>query len=137
MFPSHDQDLIIDSVALGIGTSTTLTTHNIPKLTLVRNPTGGGIIGSALAVAQNQNRNFGSSKTLTVDAYAGSNSYTVTGGNNIAQFYQGTNGRLFANIGFALTKGDSIAMTLQPNFSVGSTTVYGAWICHLKDPNEA
>lgn len=134
---NEDQNLIIDSFAVGIGKpSGTANQQDIPVITLVRNPTGGGIVGSALPVAQNQNRNFGSSKTLTADIYAGSNTFDVTGGDNIAQFFQGVNGRLFASIGFELTKGDSAALTINPMLNAGSFSCYGAFICHLTDADE-
>lgn len=133
---NEDRNLIVDAIAVGVGTSPGITFAGTPTLKLLRNPTAGTLIDNTLAVAQNQNRNFGSSKTLTADAYAGSNSYTLTGGNEIAQFYQSSNGRLFADIGFELTKGDSIGMYVDSKLTAGSFFCYAAWIAHLRDAKE-
>jgi hypothetical protein len=128
---NEDRDLVIEALAVGVGN--TGTHSDIGNITLVRNPTGGDLITDATAVSMNQNRDFGSNKTLTVDDYKGKSGGTLTGGNNIAQFYQGANGRLFADINLILPKGSSIGITYDPNLSSGSVNAYAAIICYLKD----
>ena len=79
---NEDKDLVIEAIA--IGSFEGITHSDDPYITLVRNPTGGDLISDATAVSMNQNRNFGSNKTLSADAYKGKVSGTVTGGDNIA-----------------------------------------------------
>jgi hypothetical protein len=106
-------------------------------VTLKRNPTGGTLISGATNVDMNQNRNFGSNIALTADVYKGASGNTVTGGNDIAQFYQTGQGRLFASIGFDLPKGSSIAIEIDPNLSSGSVNVYAAIIGYVRDAANA
>lgn len=127
---NEDQDLNIVAIAVGVGAGTT---SDIGEITLVRNPTGGDLISDATAVSMNQNRNFGSTKTLTANAYKGKSGGTLTGGNNIALFYQGSSGRLFASIDFVIPKGQSMAITYDPKLSSGNTKAYAAVICYLRD----
>jgi hypothetical protein len=124
---NEDRDLIIEAIAVGVDSSGT--TGNDSIVTLVRNPTS---VSFSTAVDMNQNRNFGSSKTLTADAYKGAEAATITGGNDIAQFYMDAGSRLFAPIAFTLSKGDSIAVKIDTDTTAGTTNVYAAIICHLK-----
>jgi hypothetical protein len=126
---NEDNPFIVDSIALGVGTGTT---SDIGELYLVKNPTGGSIVSNASAVDMNENRNFGSSNVITADTYKGASGNTFSDGSDMALFYQGSSGRLFANIGIELTKGDSVGFRYQPNLSAGSTNVYAAIIGHLK-----
>ncbi len=82
-----------------------------------------------------QKQDFFSSKTLTADVYKGAEAATVTGGNEIIQFYQSAGGRLFGTIDLVLTKGDSLAVTIDTNTSSGTTNVYCALVTHLKNNN--
>ena len=124
---NEDRDLIIEAIAVGVDSAGT--TGNDTILTLVRNPTS---VNFSTAVDMNQNRNFGSSKTLTADVFKGVEGSTITGGNDIAQFYMDAGSRLFANIGFVVPKGDSLALKIDTDTTAGTTNVYGAVICHLK-----
>jgi hypothetical protein len=121
--------LHLTAVAVGIGVLPSPT--EIGKITLVRNPTAGTIVDNALAVAQNQNRDFGSAKTLDVDVYKGAEGYTLTNGDDIAQFYQTGNGRLFAPIDFNIPQGASLGIKIDINDSTGGS-VYAALIGHLE-----
>jgi len=127
------EDFVVEALAIGIGTGAV---SEIGTLTLVRNPTGGDLITDATAVDMNANRNFGSNQTLeaTTLAYKGKSGGTITGGADIAQFYQGTNGRLFATINFILPKGASLGIRYNPNLSSGNVVAYCAVIGFLKDP---
>ena len=105
------------------------------EIKIVRNPTAGTLIDGATAVDMNQNRNFGSNNTLADSlAYKGAEGNTVTDGDDIIQFYTGAGSRLFASINLVLTKGSSIAVTIDTNTSSGTTNVYAALVLHLKDP---
>ena len=125
---NETKDLIIEAIAVGVDSAGT--TGNDSLITLVRNPTS---VSFSAAVDMNQNRNFGSSKTLTADVYKGAEAATITGGNDIAQFYMDAGSRLFADIGFILTKGDSLALKLDTDTTAGTTNVYAAVVCYLKE----
>lgn len=131
---NEDKDLVIESVAFGAGAGTT---SDIGEITVERNPTGGDLISDATAVSINQNRNFGSNKSLTATVYKGKSGGTSTGGNDIILFYHGTSSRLYASINMVLPKGSSMAITYDPKLSSGSIKAYAAVICYLKDPEGA
>lgn len=126
---NEDTDLIIDAVAIGSGTGTT---SDMGEITIVRNPTGGDLISDATAVSMNQNRNFGSSKTLSVLAYKGKSGGTLTGGNDIILLYQSTNSRLFASVILQVPKGSSVGIEYDPKLSSGTIKAYCAAVCYLK-----
>jgi hypothetical protein len=135
MYFKNDEDLpfVIDAVAVGFKTGTQA---DIGTITLVRNPTAGTLIDAATNVDMNQNRNFGSSKTLksTSLAYkATASGQTFTDGDDIAIFAQSDTGRLFATIDFELPKGSSVGVQVDPNLSSGTIEVYVALIGYLKD----
>lgn len=123
-----ERDLDIENVAIGVSDGTV---SDIGELILVRNPTGGDIISDGTAVDMNQNRNFGSPKTLTVDVYKGKDGGTLSGGNDYALFFQGDNTRLFTDLDTILPRGTSLGITYNPKLSSGSVNVYVALILHL------
>lgn len=127
---NEDQDFIVESIAVGIGSAGTVTDSSI--ITLVRNPTS---VSFSAAVDINQNRDFGSNKTLTADVFKGAEAATITGGDDLALFYQAAGGRLFAAIDFVLQKGNSLAIKVDTQTSSGTTNVYAAIIGHLKNPD--
>lgn len=129
---NEDKDLVIEAIA--IGSFEGITHTDDPYITLVRNPTGGDLITDGTAVSMNQNRNFGSSKTLTADNYKGKVSGTLTGGNDIAILQVNPATRSYFGINFILTKGSSLGIKLTANVSSGSANYYSAIICYLKDP---
>jgi hypothetical protein len=126
---NETQVLVIEALAVGVGSAGTTTDVSVVKV--VRNPTS---VSYSTAVDMNQNRNFGSSKTLTADAYKGAEGATSTGGNDAIQFFMGSGTRLFAPINLLLPKGSSMAINIDTNTSAGTTNVYAALVCYLKDP---
>lgn len=128
---NEDKDFVVEAVALGSFEG--ITHSDDPYITLSRNPTGGDLITDATAVSMNQNRNFGSSKVLDADAYAGKVGGTVTGGNDIAILQVTPGGRSFYTINFIIPKGNSVAIDLTANVSSGSANYYAAIIGHLKE----
>ena len=128
---NEDSSFILEALAVGIGSAGTTTESSV--ITLIRNPTTGTLISGASAVAMNQNRNFGTSDTLSASlAYKGAEGNTVTDGDAIAQFFQSSGGRLFAGINFELQKGNSLAITVDTNTSSGTTIIYAALIGYLE-----
>jgi hypothetical protein len=133
---NEDQDLIIEAIALGSFEG--ITHSDDPYITLVRNPTGGDLISDATTTGLlNQNRNFGSSKTLTANFYKGKVSGTVSGGDDIAILQATPGGRSFYTINFVIPKGSSMAIKLTANLSSGSANWYAALICHVKNSDFA
>lgn len=140
LYLKNDEDsvLVIEAIAVGIGTmSATITDSAL--VTLIRNPTTGTIISDSNVASAIANRNFGSSNTLksTTLAYSASaTGKTFTDGDDAAFFYTNGNQRLFAAIDFELAKGSSIGLKIDLGTS-GGANVYAALIVHLKDDNAA
>jgi hypothetical protein len=124
------QDLVIEAMAVGVGSAGTTT--DVATVTIKRNPTS---VDYSTAVDMNANRNFGSSKSLSADVYKGAEGSTTTGGDSIIQFYMGSGTRLFAPINLLLPRGSSLALEIDTNTSSGTTNVYAAMVCYLKDAN--
>ena len=131
---NSDDQLVITDIALAAFDG--ITHSDAPYLTLVRNPTGGDLISDASAVSMNQNRNFGSAQTASVDVYKGKVGGTITGGNDIAILQTSKTGRSFFAIDFILTKGASLAIKLTANASSGSANYYAAIIGYFKDSDD-
>lgn len=134
---NSDDNFIIETIIVAVGAGITYTNSDYAYMTAVRNPTGGDLISDATAISMNQNRNFGSSKTASVDVYRGKASGTCTGGNNIALFQIAQEGRSTFPVNFILPKGSSIGLTLDMNIGSGSANVYGAIIGYFKDDLDA
>jgi hypothetical protein len=129
---NETKDVIIDAIAIGIGSAGTTT--DSAEIKLIKNPTTGTLISSPTNVDMNQNRNHSSSNTLADSlAYKGAEGNTVTDGTEEALFYQSAGGRLYASIGLVIGKGNSIAITVDTQTTSGTTNVYAALILHLKD----
>lgn len=123
---------IVDAIAIGIDNQGTQAGACI--ITVVRNPTS---VSFSTDVDMNQNRNFGSSNTLstTTLAYKGAEGATITGGDDIAIFYQNTGTRGYYSIDFEIPKGNSIAVKIDTQTTSGTTDLYVAAIGHRKDGN--
>ncbi len=126
---NEDRNIHLESIAMGVSDGTVA---DIGELVMVRNPTGGDIISDKTAVAMNANRNFASNKSLTADVFNGKDGGTLTGGDDFALFFQGDNGRLFADVDTTIPKGASVGFTYDPNLASGTVNVYIALIVHLE-----
>lgn len=131
--PSNGESAInIDAIAIGINNDGT--NSEMAEITVVKNPTAGTIVSGAAAVAMNQNRNFGSSATLSEsNIYKGAEGNTFTDGNDIALFFQSAGARGYYSVDFELEKGSSIGVKVNPKTTAATTTIYVAIICHRKD----
>jgi hypothetical protein len=129
---NEDYDLIIDTLFYIFGNSTSGTGDM--DVTVIRNPTGGTLISGASAVAINQNRNFGSSRTLDITAYKGSTGTTITGGDDILFTILNTGAqRVAVSAGaIVLQKGSSIAVKFKTPTSNTSMRVAFAIACYLE-----
>jgi hypothetical protein len=121
---NEEQRFHILTVVFAAWTSTGGTgTDGVPKLVFVRNPTTGTIISSPTNVDINSNRNYGSSNTLTVDAYKGATGDTMTDGSDHILVQLGTSGRTAISIDEILPKGSSIGVKYTPQGSNTSQKV--------------
>lgn len=128
---NETNSFVVSSIVVGLGSHDGVSDSAV--VTVVRNPTTGDIVTDVVNVDMNQNRNFGSSKTLTADAYKGKITGSMTDGDDIILFYQTAPGRLFGSIDLELTKGDSIGIKVNPNLLSGSVNVYAAIIGYVED----
>jgi hypothetical protein len=131
---NETQDLVISAVAIGLGPSTG-GSGGWAKATFIRNPTTGTIISSPTNVDINSNRNYGSSNTLTADAYKGATGDTMTDGTDHSIVNIGTSGPSFITINEIVPQGKSFGVKIDPQPSNTSQDVYVAVICYLKDAN--
>ena len=127
---NEDRNFNVSVMAVGI---TAGTFADSPIITIVRNPTAGTLISNATAAPIIENRNFGSSSTLSALTYKGVDGATVTDGDDALIFVTNGQGRLAATIDLVIPKGSSLAVKLDPNLSSGSTTAYAALVGFL-DP---
>lgn len=125
---TQDEPYLLTHFAIGAGIVASATAPI--NVTMIRNPTS---VDFSTAMSQNQNRNFGSTKTFTGDVFEGVTDDTVTGGDTIATFFLNANSRLFAGIDFVLTKSDSVCFTIDCNQGSGTVIVYGALIGYYVD----
>ena len=102
-----------------------------PIITVVRNPTTGTLISNATAAPIVENRNFGSSSTLTALTYKGVDGATVTDGDDALIFVVNGQGRLAATLDLVIPKGSSLAIKVDPNLTSGATTAYAALVGFL------
>jgi len=128
-----ESSISIDAIAIGIDSLGT--TSGLSDITIIRNPTAGTIISSASNVDINQNRNFGSSNTLSSLAYKGAEGNTITDGNDFAKFGQAAGTRGYYSLDTILQKGSSIAIKIDTQTSSGTTRIYCALIIHRIDGN--
>lgn len=130
---NEDKNLLIDDIIVGTGAGDYNTTGMV-QIQITRNPTTGTLIESTpTTVPMIQNRNFGSSKSLTADAYvAGASGDTITNGDDIVLIgHPNAQGRTFANLTLELQKGNSIGVEINPNLNTGSIDCYVAIVGHL------
>jgi len=131
---NEDRDLFIESIAFGAGSAST---SDIGELTIKSNISGGDLISDATAIPINQNRNIGSSKTLTATAYIGKSSGTSTGGSDVLFVYTSSASRALVTVNLIIKKGSNIAIIYDPKLSSGSVKAYVAAICYLVSPDSA
>ena len=134
---NDERDIAVESIAIGTDGGGTYTSSLRPFVTIVRNPTAGDLITDATDAPDNVNRNFGSTKTLTADAYKGKQGGTLTGGDSLGIFQTSQAGRDYFEINMVIPKGSSIAITATNGLSSGTVNIYCAAIIFLKDTASA
>ena len=130
----EDRNVHIDSIVVILGPATAGATTDTTRIRFYRNPTTGTLISGASAVDDNENRNFGSSKNLEGTAYKGAEGSTITNGDVIIESLVNPGSRVAFAIDMILTKGDTIAVSIEPNDSTTSMKVMVAAVVHV-EPN--
>ncbi len=129
---NEDRDINIDAVVVIFGPSTAGSATDTNQIRIYKNTTTGTLVSGAVDVDDNENRNYGSSKTLTVDAYKGATGSTITNGAVVVESLVGPGSRVSFNIDLVLTKGDSIAISYEPSDSNTSMKCMAAIVLHLE-----
>ena len=119
----EETNLIITSIVVNI--MDYAGTDGQPVLTIYRNPTAGTIVSGASACNE-QNRNYGSNKTLTMECYQGTEGKTLSGQDNTIPVYLPSTAALtlisFATV-VVLPKGASIGLSWTPPSGMTSTKI--------------
>jgi hypothetical protein len=128
-----ESTIVIDAIAIGIDDSGT--TSGMSSIKIIKNPTAGTVVSDATAVDMNENRNFGSAKSLnsTTLVYKGGEGKTLTDGTDFALFYQDPGTRGFYPVNIEIERGNSIGVKVDTNTTSGTTNIYVALILHKLD----
>ena len=111
---NEDRDININSVITIFGPTSNGAAGSGVFIRIIKNPENGTIVTDSSNVAMNSNRNFGSGKTFTVDAYVGSDGSTITDGSDHIQSIVSPGNRVVFDIDEILPKGKSIGVIYQP-----------------------
>lgn len=89
------------------------------EMFVVKNPTAGTIVSDTIAVDMNDNRDFSSANTLSVDVYKGSEGKTLTDGTNILLFFASDNSRSITPVDLIMSGGNSLGINMTLNAADG------------------
>jgi hypothetical protein len=102
------------------------------QVNVFRNPTSGTIVTNANNVSANSNMNFGSNKTLSITAFAGSSTHTTTGGVLSIASLVNNNSRNVISLGaVVIPKGSSLSVSVKPgdgNTSMNTNIAAAAYL---------
>ncbi len=122
---NEDKSIFIDSIITWRDSAADTTGDYSYRV--VRNPTGGTIVSSAVPVDILVNRDTAKPQVIKSSlAYKGAEADTITGGENIA-IVAGA-GRFIAPLNILLQSGQSIAVVLNPMINSGSANTYAVLI---------
>jgi hypothetical protein len=127
---NEDSDLVIDFIVIGVDSLGT--TSGMTRWTVVKNPTA---LSSSGAVTINENRNFGSSKTLSATISQGVEGSSFTNGTDALFGFAAVGARTEFRIAQDLPQGSSMGVKVDTQTTAGTTDIYVAVICHVKDVN--
>jgi len=129
---NEDRDLVIQGMVVALGTAST---SDSAEVLTYKNITAGDLLTDATPVDFQSNRNYGSSTTLTVDAYKGKSAGTVTG-DQVGLYYMSASSRMFAEVNKVLPKGATMGVYVDPKLSSGTVKMYCVFVTHLRDAAE-
>ena len=127
--------LHVTGIVAILGPSTNGVTTDTTRVRIYKNSTAGTLISTGTSADTVSNRNFGSSLTLTVDAFKGDGSATVTDGTVHIESLLNPGSRVFFTVDEIINKGDTMTITYEPNDSNTSMKTMAAIICHLSEPS--
>lgn len=129
---NEDSDLFLTSVIYLLGGSTM--GMGDATFDIIRNPTAGDIITNANDVDILANYNFGSTTTLSVDAYKGATGETLLSGGEaiLSTLLSSASGRIFIGLDdIIMPKGSTIGVNYTPptgNLSQGVQVAFAAYV---------
>jgi hypothetical protein len=130
---NEDDDLMIGSLIYQTGASTGGSGNILVEV--IRNPTMGTIVSNATAVEMSVNRNFGSSRVLSANAYKGVTGNTMTDGTKAFESILATATQriVVSPVDIVLQKGSSIGISITP--PAGNTSMATEFVisCYLKE----
>ena len=130
---NEDQDLVVTTIVFLLGNSTAGTGDL--ELAVFSNPTVGTVVSDASNVDMKHNKNFGSNKTLTADAFKGAEGKTLTDGTVAFRSLLAGGARVYliATGDIILPKGSSIGIKITPQTSNSAMDVQVALATFLKN----
>lgn len=129
---NEEKDFDVSSIIVIMGPSTGGSASDTTHVRVYKNPTTGTLISGATAVEINSNRDFSSSNSLFNSlAYKGAEGSTITDGSSHIESLVNPGTRVGFSISETLRKGNSIAVSLEPNDSNTSMKVMVAIVGHL------
>ena len=134
IYYKHNESVEFDisSIVVIMGPSTGGVTTDTTRVRVYKNPTTGTLISGATAVDINSNRHFSSADTLSLSlAYKGAEGNTITDGSSHIESMVSPGTRAPFAVSETLAKGNSIAISLEPNDSNTSMKVMVAIVGHL------
>ena len=132
---NETRDIHITNTVLIFGPSTSGVTTDTIRARIYKNPTAGTLVSEAIEADTDSNRNFGSGDTLSIDAFKGDGSSTITDGSVHIESLISPGNRVPFPIEMILRKGNSIAITVEAPDSNTSMKCMVAIVCHLADLN--
>lgn len=126
-----ESSFVIDAIAIGINNDGT--TSQMAEIYVSKNVTGGTIVSGAVDVDMNENRNTGASEELDSLTYKGAEGSTISGGQDVALFFQSSGSRGYYTVDMEVPKGGSVAVRINTYTTAGSTNIYAAIVGHRKD----
>jgi len=134
---NEDKDLVVTTFIYNLGAST-LGSGDV-KIDIIRNPTAGDIVTNAnnvlVGTGVSSNQNFGSNKSLAIDAYKGASGETTftDGAVSVSTRSASNTGRIVIALGaIVLPKGSSVGINYTPPSLNTSQVVQFAAACYLQ-----
>lgn len=135
LYYKHNEEtpLIISQIVVILGPSTGGSTSDTTRVRIYKNVTTGTLVSAETAAPINSNRDFGSANTLTSSLlYAGAQGATITDGTSHIESLVAPNSRAPITVSEILRKGNSIAISYEPNDSNTSMKCMAAIVANLK-----
>lgn len=129
---NDNRDMFIEAVALGVGPTAADPADggaNV-RFTLLKNASTGTLISDAnTSGLMIENRNFGSSKTLTATVYkASGDAKTLTDGTSVNEYFLSPGNRVYSDVFYTVPKNQTISVIVSPQGV--NMTCYAAFVIY-------